>query len=217
MAAALLTAFLGNASAAIITYSNQASFQAALNGSFTLANLDASPLLTFAPGSRVNDPGLGGAFASLGMDFVGPYNAATRAGDDGAIAVPGRDRLLLNGNGFGGEIQINFLAPVNGFGVFSNFIDGGQVLAYSGADLTGTLLGAVAFGNGGFGGLTSTVAIGSVRLTCERDQDLRCGVIDLQHGTFAAVASVPAPHTPALLLTGLAVLGVMARRRSAKS
>jgi hypothetical protein len=188
--------------AAVITYSDQAAFQAALDGSFTLANLDAGTLGSLATPYFVEDLGPAAAFASLGMDFIS-FNAQVVAGQDFQIATPNRDRLIVNGAGFGGEVAINFVVGVNGVGALSNIGDGGRVRAFSGENLGGVLLGEVQFGPGAsFGGLTSTDLIRSVQLTCDFNADLRCGIYDIQFGTFA----VPEPSSLALAALALAAL-----------
>jgi hypothetical protein len=198
---------------AVVNHANQAAFQAALDGSFTLVNLDAAPLNLHAPGYRVEDPAPAADFAALGIDFFG-VDARVEDGQDGQIATPGRDRLIFNGTGFDGEIRVNFVNAVNGIGALSNNIDGGRIRAFSGPDLGGDFLGEVQFGPGAsFGGLTSSEElIRSALFTCDFNADLRCGVYDIQFGTFAADApGTPEPTTLLLLMLGL--LGIVASRR----
>src|SRR5688572_25829683 len=165
LSVALLCLGMTSAQAAIDAYTNQASFQAALDGEFTLVNLDAAPLLFAAP-YRVEDTAPAAAFLALGIDFIN-FNAQV---DDGQNAqTPGnRDQLIFNGTGLspGGTVALNFLSAVNGVGAWSNNLDGGRVRAFTGPNLGGTFLGEVPFGPGSFGGLTSDTPIGSVQFTC---------------------------------------------------
>lgn len=212
LGSALLALACGSASAAVSTFTSQASFEAQLDGSFTLVNLDAAPLNTFGSSYRVEDAAPALAFADLGIDFFG-FNARVATGQDFQITLPGRDRLIFHGANNGGLVTVNFLSPVDGVGVFGNVGDGGLVRAFSAPDLGGSFLGQASFGNGGFGGLTSTLPILSAQFTCDFNSDLRCGLHDLQFGTFAN--AVPEPQTYALLVAGLGLLGFAARRRSA--
>jgi hypothetical protein len=198
--------------AAPITYTNQSVFQAQL-GDYTLVNLDAAPLSAFASGYRVDDAAPAAAFLAMGIDFFG-YNAQVVAGQNGQTPTD-RDRLIANGVGFGGLIAVNFVNPVNGIGAWSNNIDGGLIRVFSGANLGGTFLGQVPFGPGSFGGLTSDVLIGSAQFTCDFNSDLRCGVYDIQFGTFAEPGTaVPEPATLTLLGVGLAGLAARKRKRA---
>ncbi|MDX2223203.1 MAG: hypothetical protein SFV21_10665 [Rhodospirillaceae bacterium] len=213
VAAALMVAS-GAAQAAVVAYTNQATFQAALTGSFTLINLDAAPFNGFGTSYRVEDAAPAAAFASAGIDFFN-FNAEVRAGQTGQIATPGRDRLIFNGTGFGGEIGVNFAGGVNGIGALSNNIDYGRILIYSGANFTGTLLGQIQFGPGAlFGGLTSTDVINSARFTCDFNADRRCGIYDMQFGTFAI--AIPEPGALSLLALPMLLLAGAVRRQSAR-
>jgi hypothetical protein len=168
------------ASAAITTYSNQATFEASLPGSFSLANLDDQPLVGFVPPYNVDSAGPAAAFATLGIDFQ-TFNPQVVGGQESQILVPGRDRLIINGTGSStaGDIIIDFINPVDGVGAWSNDGDGGLIRAFSGPGLSGTLLGEANMLAGSFGGLISTDPIRSVEITCDFNFDLTCGVFDI--------------------------------------
>ena len=180
----VLIAAASTASAAITTYSDQATFEASLTGSFSLANLDDQPLVSFVPPYNVEDAGPAAAFATLGIDFQ-TFNPLVVSGQAFQILVPGRDRLIINGasSSTGGNIIIDLIDPVDGVGAWSNLGDGGRIRAFSGPGLSGTFLGEADMLSGAFGGLISTDPIRSVEITCDFNFDLICGVIDIQHGT----------------------------------
>lgn len=210
-------AVAAHAGATTVAYTDQAAFQTALGGSFTLVNLDAAPLSAFTPAYRLDDTGPAAALATLGLDSVG-FNAQTQAGIN-AFTLLDRNRWILNGVGFGGDIAFNFTTPVNGVGAYSNFIDYGRVRLFSESNLGGTFLGETQFGaggSGGFGGITSTIAARSAQITCDFNQDLRCGVYDIQFGSFAVTggpgATVPEPGSWALLIAGFGLVGASLRR-----
>lgn len=198
-------------SAAVVPYTDEITFQAALTGSFTLANLDAAP---FAAGpvaaSDVN-------FLSLGIDVLTPTTILSSQAFQ--IPKPGRDRLLANGTGnanIGADFAFDFVTPQNGVGalpnVFSGIGDGGHIQIFSGLNLTGVLLGEADFGTptGSFGGIISDQVFRSVQITCEFDPDLNCGIYDLQFGT---VSAVPLPAAFPLFAGGLGLLGLLGWRR----
>lgn len=206
-AAVLLTG--GSAAAAVVTYSDQSSFQAALDGSYTLVNFDT--LGGFAAGYRLDDVGPAAALAALGVDSVG-LNALVAGGQDFQTPTA-RDRIILNGAAFGGQIAFDFASPVNGVGAFSNNIDYGRIRLFSGTGLTGTFLGEAQFGPGAFGGISSVVGARSAQFTCDFNEDKACGVYDLQFGTFASTGGVPEPTTWALAIIGFGLAGARLRHR----
>jgi len=211
IATLLLCATAGGAGAATVAYTSQSDFQAAFPGSFRLVNLDAPPLSGFPSGYHVEDAGPAAAFAAQGIDFFG-FDA--QVFDEQNYQTPtDRDWLIFNGNGFGGEIGVNFATPVYGVGALANVLDFGRIRLFSGADLSGSFIDEVQFGPGGFGGLTSTGPIGSAQFTCDFNEDLKCGVFDIQFGTAPAV---PEPRTWALMLCGLGLVGAALRWRRSK-
>lgn len=202
------------ASATVTTYSDQAAFEAALTGDFTLANLDGGALGALGVPYTVQSAPAAAAFAALGFGFTG-FNATVAGGQDFQIPVPGRDRLILFGSYFGGQLTLNFSAPVNGIGWRSNVGDGGRVIAYSGLDQTGAQIGTGQVGSGAFGGLISDAQILSATLTCDFNGDLACGAYDVQFGTLAVAPppAVPEPASWAMMIVGLGIAGTALRRR----
>lgn len=202
----------GSASAAVVSYANQAAFQAALDGSHALVNFDT--LGGFAAGYRLDDAGPAAALAALGVDSVG-LNALVAGGQDFQTPTA-RDRLVFNGAAFGGHIAFDFATAVNGVGAYSNNIDYGRIRLFSGTGLTGTFLGEAQFGPGAFGGVTSVVGARSAQFTCDFNSDMACGVYDLEFGTFATTAAVPEPATWALAIVGFGAAGARLRQRRRK-
>jgi len=176
--------------ASVITYNNESNFQSAASNRFTLVNLDAPPLNQYASGYRVEDAAPSSNFASLGVDFQF-VNAQVVGGQANQIPKAGRDRLILNGIGFDGNIAFDIRSPANGIGAWSNFIDGGTIKAYDGRGLTGNLLGVANLNGGSFGGLISdSSVIRSAQITCDFNYDLKCGVFDIQHGSSFSFSDV---------------------------
>lgn len=221
VASLLMASMTGPASAALITYTNQAGFEAALDGSFKLLNLDAAPYSGNPSGYRLSQ--VATALASDGLTSIG-YDAQLASGQNGQTPT-NRDWLILNGTAFSGgrpgSIAFSFATGVNGVGALSNILgdgDGGRVRAFSNTDLTG-FLGEVQFGlnsggTNGFGALSTTDLIRSVEITCDYNGDFACGVYDIQFGTFKAAAEpVPTPEPAALGLFGLGLLGIAGLRR----
>lgn len=214
--AAVMAALLSTtpAAAAVTVYTDGSAFASALTGSYTLANLDAGALGAIAAPYTVQAPAASTAFGALGISFAG-FNATVAGGQDYQIPTPGRDRLILFGNYFGGQLTINFSAPVNGVGWRSNIGDGGRVIAYSDVNLGGTQIGTGNVGSGAFGGLISDSAIRSIQLTCDFNGDYACGAYDIQFGTLAvAPPAVPEPASWAMMIAGFGLAGVALRRRA---
>ena len=82
--------------------------------------------------------------------------------------------LCIEGLQRGGQLTINFSTPVNGIAWRSNTSDGGSVIAYSGLNQTGSVIGTGSVGSGSFGGLVSDSLIGALTSVDSGD---------LQHGT----------------------------------
>ena len=205
---AVCTVLAGAASATVVSYTDELTFQAAMTGSFTLANLDNAPFTTGTVSP--NDAN----FLLLGIDVITQTSIVD--GQAFQISKPGRDRLLLNGSGsIGADFAFDFLTPQNGVGVLPNVGDGGRIRIFSGLNLTGTLLGEANFGApaGSFGGISSDQAFRSVQITCDFDPDFKCGLYDLQFGTSAPLSVVPLPAALPLFGSGLAFMGFMGWRR----
>jgi hypothetical protein len=204
------------ARAQVTPFSDPAAFQAALTESFTLLNLDDQPLVAFGVPYDLTSAGPAAALNTLGVVSVNP--AAVVGGQAGQISEPGRDRLIINGAGSsaGGNLAIDLVDPVDGFGARSNLGDGGRVRAFSEPGLAGVFLGEADMSAGGFGGLISDMPIRSVEVTCDFDFDLICGVYDLQYGKVAA-AAVPTGSQVGgivILLIGLTGVGVLGMHRA---
>ena len=219
-AAALAAAIASPAIAATTTFGSQSGFQSALDGSFTLINLDATPYSSNPSGYELSD--VAAALMADGLVSIG-YDADVVSGQNGQTPTD-RDWLITNGDGFAPgtpfHIAFNFVSPVNGVGALSNILgngDGGRIRVFSGENLGGTLLGQANFGLNtgvnGFGGITSTDLIRSVEITCDFNSDLRCGVYDIQFGAFAADDAIPEPEVWALLILGFGLAGAALRRR----
>jgi hypothetical protein len=207
---------LSTSFSATVAYYDEANFQLSLD-TYTLVNLDAAPFDTFGDPYNVQDVGPAAAFLAAGISGFDANNQV-QAGNAIQMFKPGRDRLILNGSGFGvGDMVISFTTPVNGIGAWTNDHptfgpDGGEIIAY---DSDGLEIGRVAFGQspateGGFSGLISDQAIALAEITCTFNNDFKCGVYDIQFGT----SIIPIP--PAFWLFGSGLIGLLAVTRRKK-
>lgn len=203
--------------AATTTYGVQGNFQAALDGSFKLINLDNAPYSSNPSGYELSD--VAAALLADNLVSIG-FDADVVSGQNGQTPTD-RDWLIAHGDGNTSgtpfHIAFNFVTPVNGVGALSNILgngDGGRIRIFSGSNLSG-FLGEVNFGLGtgvdGFGGITSTDLIRSVEFTCDFNSDLRCGVYDIQFGAFAVGDPIPEPGSWALMILGFGLAGAALR------
>lgn len=200
-AGAALFTIVSGANAAVVTYTDQASFEAAATEGVTVIGTSESIGKTTGQLSA----------ETPGAEFFGPSSYVR---SDGA---------LLNGQYFLGaatpSLGLNFAGGANSVGVSThNIDDGGRILAYSGLNGTGTLLGEADFGGSSiFGGLRSTDLIMSVLFTCEFNYDLACGLNDPVFSAFAEVSpsEVPLPAAAWLFIVGAGAIGAAKRRKLA--
>lgn len=205
--------FTASTHAATVAYFDESSFQLALD-TFTLVNLDAPPFDAFGAPYNVQDAGPAAAFLALGISSFGA-NRQVLAGNDFQTVKNNRDRIIANGSGFGvGNMVIEFTNAVNGIGAWTNLDDGGEIIAFNSG---GVEIGRVVFGQspamtGGFSGLISDEAIASVEITCTFDNDIKCGVYDIQFGNLT-----PVPIPAAIWFFASGLLGLFGMVRLKKS
>ena len=207
----------GHVAAATTAYSNQATFAAATGGvtvetfeGFALgtATSIASLGVTSISGKDVNGTSVGqfvSSSAALPFPmFVPPLPSGTHYLSN-----------QLNGPSFAtGSIDFSFGSAITAIGAFvadSSPLAGFSIEVFSGA----TSVGLITVGSrtlpDSFVGITSTVAFDRARFFGVSTSD-SWGLDNLQIG---AAAAVPEPGTYALMLAGLAVGGLLARRRKA--
>lgn len=203
--AALITGLTAS-HAAVMTYTDQTAFEAALSEGHTTIDTSAHVGKTTAQLSALYD---GAAFF-------------------GAESYVRSDGLIVNGLGFFGAVTphvgLNFESGVTGVGAWANAFDGGRIQIFSGLNGTGTLLGEAAYGHPGgvmFGGITSTDLILSAIFTCDFNYDLACGLIDPTFGNITlsdtGVSEVPLPAAAWVFLAGLGAIGAARRGKNASS
>ena len=150
-----------------------------------------------------------------GVTFSEPSNLYV-ALPGGAAAVADFDApvtshvLTVSGNE---DITMTFAGPAPtaiGFTSLTNRFNAPVVTVF---DTANALIGTYVLTQGpasvGFVGITSSVGIGSVRWLGDRGGIKDTGIDNV----YVGVAAVPEPHTYALMLAGLAVMGALARRR----
>ena len=134
------------------------------------------------------DPAITPSYASQGVQFE-PFLGTTVypvifRGQQFQISVQGHDGLLVNNVSPrpatdlpGRAIRATFITPVSAFGVHTNNGDGGHFDAFDAQD---QLILRVPIASGGFGGITSQVAIARVAIVNTFDSDIRFGIFGFQ-------------------------------------
>ena len=217
LAAAAIAALPSMAPATVTLYNSQATFQAALDVSYTWIDFDAASFSKAGPVVASD-----ARFSPFGLDVVNGSPGFTNflvTSTNYPANIGGPAWAMFNGSGTSNtadDFAVNFLNPTSGFGMAPNRIDGGVIAFYSGPNLTGTLLGTVAnTGSGAFVGGISDVPFQSAQITCEFDGDFVCGVTDLQFGLDSgAQAAVPVPGMLPVAGGLLAAAGLWARRKA---
>lgn len=205
---ALLTA-QGAAQAALTVYTSEASFLAALSAAGVDSFDDLDPTAALAqPLNRT--AGAYGYSASVGAG--GSFWPAGTLGGDAWLGV---DQPLdtVTFNAFSGGVN-----AVGGFffgsDVYGSFTTAQQI-SVSASDTGGSLSQALlAPGTGSFLGFISTGAISSLQVWVGAQGSGEAGVWPtINNLTLGHALAVPEPQTYALLLSGLGLVGWMARRR----
>ena len=193
--------------AQVVFFSSQAAFQAA-----STTTLQA----TFE--AIVNEGNISDPYTEGSVTFFDPknlYNA--RPGGPAAVndfdAPVTSNVLTVSGNE---DITMTFagMAPTAvGFTSLTNRFDAPVVTVF---DVFNALIGSFVLTQApstvGFVGITSTVGIGSVHWLADRGGIKDTGIDNIHVG----VNAIPEPATSGLMLVGLALAGIAARRRAAR-
>ena len=189
----------------------QASFQSSLAAfqGLSTTTLQADFEGLHVEGHIVNPYTEGGVtFTGVGNLYVALPGGAAAVNDFDAPVTS--NVLTVSGNE---DITMTFAGPAPtaiGFTSLTNRFNAPVVTVF---DTASTLIGTYVLTQGpsnvGFVGITSSVGIGSVRWLATRGEDKDTGIDNIRVG----VTAVPEPHTYALMLAGLGVVGALARRR----
>ena len=193
--------------AQVVFFSSQAAFQATSTTTLE-ATFESIPFE-----GHIDNP-----YTEGSVTFFNPnnlYNA--RPGGPAAIndfdAPVTSNVLTVSGNE---DITMTFAgsAPTAvGFTSLTNRFDAPVVTVFDVFDvLIGSFVLTQAPSTVGFVGITSTVGIGSVRWLADRGEDKDTGIDNIHVG----ISAIPEPATSGLMLVGLALAGIAARRHAAR-
>jgi uncharacterized protein YjiS (DUF1127 family) len=211
LAAALtLTVSTAGPSAAVIGYTDFASFQAATSG-LTTDSFDAAPWTPVASTKPQGFTNLGVTWSAANAIFSGSINHSP------SIAITSLDGTLGGTDIFDwiDAVLPAHVTAVGGWLTNFNQIHTSQMLAYDALD---NLLGSVPLGNTGhdfaFLGLTSDTAIARVRFAAVGVTNPVADDIALDDFTFGSGAtSIPVPEPSTIALFGAGALAALLRRR----
>ena len=185
-----------------------------LGGAGTLETFEGLPVanggqLTFSGGVLNSSTVIGGAAnrVEAGVNYVSP-----------TLYLEGNGYFALNSKTLGDStawrglgITIDYTAPVNAFGFdLQGYVGYGRIGTVSVYDTGHALLGTMNSVNGGFFGWENAAGIGSV-VVAATDSNSYLMIDDHAYGVAAAV---PEPETYALMLGGLGIVALLARRRT---
>lgn len=189
----------GTASAAVISYTSEAAWQAAMTGGYTVNDFDA--LTLNSPGTVIGQPHLTLTTQIAGMSFSNA-EVIPSCCSGGVHSSP---NVVLNAD-LSGDIVIVFDALVQGIGLWNaSFLDGETFEIFDNAN---TLLGSMVapFGSVNFGGFVdSGVGIKKLVVTPGPNTNGSIFIDSLQVGSMNN--PVPEPGTYALTAMALALLG----------
>lgn len=209
LSAALLTA-QGAAQAALTVYTSEASFLAALSTAGVDSFDDLDPTAALAqPLNR--SAGSYSYSASVGNSGGGFWPAGTLGGDAWLGVDQPQDTVTFNAFSGGVNAVGGFFFGNDLYGAFTT----AQQISVSASDAGGSLSQALLTpGTGSFLGFISTGAISSLQVWVGAQGSGEAGVWPaINNLTLGHALAVPEPQTYALLLSGLGLVGLMARRR----